>query len=77
VFQDGAREPFDLLAAVPPHRPPEAVKQSPLASETGWVPVDKRTRRTRFDNVYTVGDVATMLPSYPPVRGISTVSEPA
>lgn len=60
VFQDGAREPFDLLAAVPPHRPPEAIRQSPLANEAGWVPVDKHSLRTRFERVYAVGDVATI-----------------
>ncbi len=60
VFQDGAHEPFDLLAAVPPHRPPEAIKQSPLANEAGWIPVDKHTLRTRFERVYAVGDAATI-----------------
>lgn len=60
AFQDGTREPFDLLAAVPPHRPPEAIKQSPLANEAGWVPVDKQTLRTRYEHVYAVGDVATI-----------------
>jgi sulfide:quinone oxidoreductase len=60
VFKDAAREPFDLLAAVPPHRPPEAIRQSPLANEAGWVPVDKHTLRTRFERVYAVGDVASV-----------------
>ncbi|MEK7862094.1 MAG: FAD/NAD(P)-binding oxidoreductase, partial [Chloroflexota bacterium] len=48
VFADGAREPFDLLAAVPPHRAPEAVRGSALANENGWIPVDPQTLRTRF-----------------------------
>lgn len=60
VFQDGAREAFDLLAAVPPHRPPRAVRESALANEVGWVPVDKRTLRTRFENVYALGDVTAI-----------------
>jgi sulfide:quinone oxidoreductase len=60
VFQDGAREAFDLLAAVPPHRPPQPVRESELANEAGWVPVDKRTMRTRFENVYALGDVTTI-----------------
>ncbi len=60
VFQDGSREAFDLLAAVPPHRAPEAVKGSALANEAGWVPVDKGTMRTRFENVYALGDVTAI-----------------
>jgi sulfide:quinone oxidoreductase len=60
VFADGTREPFDLLAAVPPHRPPEVIKSSPLANDAGWVPVDKRTLATRYENVYAIGDVASI-----------------
>jgi sulfide:quinone oxidoreductase len=60
VFQDGARERFDLLAAVPPHRPPRAVAESSLANEAGWVPVDKHTLRTQVANVYALGDVAAI-----------------
>lgn len=60
VFVDGTREHFDLLAAVPPHRAPEVVRRSALANEQGWIPVDARTLRTRFDDVYAVGDVTTI-----------------
>ncbi len=60
VFQDGAREEFDLLAGVPPHRPPQVVKGSALANEAGWVPVDKQTMRTRFENIYALGDVTAI-----------------
>ena len=60
VFADGQREPFDFLAAVPPHRAPAALRGSQLVNEAGWVQVDKRTLKTRYDNVYAVGD-ATMI----------------
>jgi sulfide:quinone oxidoreductase len=60
VFKDGQREAFDFLAGVPPHRPPSVVKESPLANEAGWVPVDKHTLATRFENVYALGDVTTI-----------------
>lgn len=60
VFVDGSREPFDLLAAVPPHQAPAAVASSPLAGAAGWIPVDARTLRTRFDGVYALGDVAAI-----------------
>lgn len=60
VFADGARVAFDLLAGVPPHRPPSAVRESPLANEAGWIPVHSRTLATRFPNVYAIGDVAAI-----------------
>lgn len=60
AFTDGQREPFDLLAAVPPHRPPAVLKGSSLANDAGWVLVDKHTLRTRCDNVYAVGDATTI-----------------
>lgn len=60
VLQDGSREPFDLLAAVPPHRPPAVVKASVLANDAGWIPVDKHTLQTRFEQVYAIGDGATI-----------------
>jgi len=60
VFRDGGRERFDLLAAVPPHRAPEVVRRSALAAESGWIPVDAATLRTRFEDVYAIGDVASI-----------------
>jgi sulfide:quinone oxidoreductase len=60
VFADGGREPFDFLAAVPPHRSPPVVQESPLANEAGWVPVDKYTLSTDFENVYAIGDVTAI-----------------
>jgi sulfide:quinone oxidoreductase len=60
VFSDRQPEPFDLLAGVPPHRPPSIVKQSALANEAGWVPVNRRTLQTGTENVYAIGDVAAV-----------------
>lgn len=61
VFADGARERFDLLAAVPPHRAPEVVRRSPLAGDKGWIPVDARTLRTRYEDAYAIGDVTSIV----------------
>lgn len=60
VFADGARERFDLLAAVPPHRAPEVVRRSALANEKGWISVDAGTLQTRFPDTYAIGDVTTI-----------------
>jgi len=59
-FKDGRLESFDFLAGVPPHRPPRAVQESALANEMGWVPVDKYTLATPFENVYAIGDVTAV-----------------
>lgn len=60
VFTNGAQADFDLLAYVPPHRAPRVVRESPLASETGWVSVDRHTLETRFPGVYALGDVVSI-----------------
>ncbi len=59
VLDDGSELPFDLFLGVPKHRAPDVVLASGLA-EDGYIPVDSHTLRTRFDDVYAVGDVATV-----------------
>lgn len=56
VFEDG-EEAFDLLIGVPPHRPPAVVKGTGLEGEGPWVAVDPSTLRTKFENVFAIGDV--------------------
>jgi sulfide:quinone oxidoreductase len=56
---DGTELPFDLFLAVPVHRAPAVVVESGLTEE-GWIPVDPLTLRTRFDDVYAVGDVTSV-----------------
>lgn len=51
---------YDLLVAIPPHRPPQAVRESPLADAAGWVPVDRLSLATRFENVYAIGDMTAI-----------------
>ena len=60
TFANGAHAPFDLLAYVPPHRPPQVVRESGLVSESGWVSVDRHTLETRFPGVYAIGDVVAI-----------------
>ena len=60
AFEDGAREKYDLLIAVPPHRPPVVVSGSPIAGPSGWVKVDARTLATDSPRVYAIGDVTAI-----------------
>ncbi|MBI4257565.1 MAG: NAD(P)/FAD-dependent oxidoreductase [Thaumarchaeota archaeon] len=60
IFEDGSTIPFDLLFAVPPHRCSPAVEKAGLLDQTGWIPVEPTTMRTRYDGVYAVGDVTSV-----------------
>jgi sulfide:quinone oxidoreductase len=59
-FTNGAAADFDVLAYVPPHRAPRVIRESPLATEAGWVAVDRHTLETRFPRVYALGDVVSI-----------------
>jgi sulfide:quinone oxidoreductase len=59
VLGDGSSLPFDLFLGVPVHRAPAAVVDAGL-TEDGWIPVDPLTLRTRFEDVYAVGDVTSV-----------------
>jgi sulfide:quinone oxidoreductase len=59
-FKDGAREAYDLLVAVPPHRPPAVVRESGLGDEAGWIPVDRASLTTSRERVYAIGDVTAI-----------------
>ena len=62
-FENGQRTRYDLLVAIPPHRAPQVVKDSGLVGESGWIPVDPKTLKTRYEGVYAIGDItAIMLP---------------
>ncbi len=57
-FANGATAEFDLLGYVPPHRAPRVVRDAGMLDDTGWIPVDPGTLRTRHRGVYAIGDVA-------------------
>ena len=59
-FVNGVSADFDVLAYVPPHRAPRVVRDSGLASESGWISVDRYTLETRFPGVYAIGDVVSI-----------------
>lgn len=51
---------FDLLVTVPPHRGSRVAREAGLTNDAGWVPVDRSTLRTRYENVYAVGDMTAI-----------------
>jgi sulfide:quinone oxidoreductase len=55
-FENGSNVDYDVLVGIPPHRVPEVVRSSGLA-EGDWVTVDRNTMKTRFNNVFAIGDV--------------------
>ncbi|TAM79626.1 MAG: NAD(P)/FAD-dependent oxidoreductase [Acidobacteria bacterium] len=50
----------DLLVTIPPHRSPSVVRQSGLANEAGWIPVDRATLETKHPNIYAIGDITAI-----------------
>jgi len=59
-FDNGVRDGYDLLVAVPPHRAPRAVLEAGLTNQAGWVAVNPQTLRTSQDGVYAIGDVTAI-----------------
>lgn len=51
---------FDLLIYIPPHQGPRVIRESEIGNEMGWVPVDAGTLKTKYENVYAIGDVAAI-----------------
>lgn len=60
VLDSGERVGFDALLGVPPHRAPAVARESGLAAETGFLPVDPLTLQTRAEGVFAVGDVTAI-----------------
>lgn len=60
IFESGKTIEFDLLFCVPPHKAPEPVVADGLTDQTGWIPIDPRTMETKQQDVYTLGDVASI-----------------
>ena len=59
-FSDGGKVGYELLVYMPPIQAPRVVRESPLASASGWIEVDRHTLRTRFAGVYALGDVTSI-----------------
>ncbi len=51
---------YDMLIAIPPHRSPRVAREATLTNESGWIPVDRSTLKTRHENVYAIGDIVAI-----------------
>lgn len=74
-FENGTAANFDLLVFVPPHQGPKVARDSGMGNNDGWIPVDKKTLKTKYDKVYAIGDViaATVASGKPrPKAGVFT-----
>jgi sulfide:quinone oxidoreductase len=60
LFEGKEPVTYDLLIAIPPHRAPSLVREAGLANEAGWVPVDRATLKTKFENIYAIGDITAI-----------------
>ncbi len=57
-FADKVVVDYDFIHVVPPMTPPEALLKSKLASEAGWLDVDKFTlQHNKYKNVFGIGDI--------------------
>lgn len=72
-FENSRIANFDLLIFIPPHQGLKVVRDSGLGNEAGWIPVDKKTLKTKYDKVFAIGDgiVATVASGKPrPKAGV-------
>lgn len=56
ILDDQSEMPYDLFLGIPKHRVPDVVAASGM-TEDGWIPVDTKTLKTKYLNVYAIGDV--------------------
>jgi len=59
-FASGNSVNYDLLALIPSHKAPEVITKSNLDDESGWIPVNKGTLETKYENVFAIGDVTSI-----------------
>ena len=58
-FENGVKTSFDVLIIIPNHQVPQIIKNSDLLRDGNqhWINVDKFTLRTKYKNVFAIGDV--------------------
>ena len=58
-FENGSKRSYDVLVIIPPHQVPQVIRKSGLLGDGNqrWINVDRFSLRTKYRNVYAVGDV--------------------
>jgi sulfide:quinone oxidoreductase len=57
-FENGNKINYDLLIGIPPHKVPAVIRGSGLIKEEqDWIDVDKFSLKTKYENVFAIGDV--------------------
>jgi sulfide:quinone oxidoreductase len=58
-FENGNKTSYDVLVVIPPHQVPKVIKNSGLLGNgcQPWINVDRFTLRTKYKNVFAIGDV--------------------
>ena len=59
-FASGNSINYDLLVLIPPHKAPQIITESGLIDESGWIPVNRDTLETKYENVFAIGDVTSI-----------------
>jgi sulfide:quinone oxidoreductase len=59
ILDNKSEIPFDLFLGIPKHCVPAVVARSGM-TENGWIPVDSLTLKTKYPNVYAIGDVTSV-----------------
>ncbi len=59
TLDNGDEMPYDLFLGIPKHRVPDVVAASGMTVD-GWIPVDTKTLKTKYENVYAIGDVTSV-----------------
>jgi sulfide:quinone oxidoreductase len=57
-FKDKEAADFDWLIYVPPHQGAKVIRDSDLGEGAGWIPVDAKTLRTKYEDIFAIGDAA-------------------
>lgn len=59
---ENASAPYDFLIAIPPHVGARVAREAGLtaARDAGWIPVDRASLKTKFANVFAIGDAAAI-----------------
>ncbi len=59
-FEGKGNVKLDLLILIPPHQGSHIVKVSGLSGQGDWIPVNRQTLETQYENIYAIGDAASV-----------------